>query len=105
MPIFDYACTHCSIVHERLVWPSERDDVQRCTCGSDMRQVFTGRAPSMVPDSIPGGMVLENLTKTPQRFYSRTEIKDAMRAANVEQKVRHVGEPGSDKSRYTSRWV
>jgi len=56
-------------------------------------------------DSIPGGMVIENLGPHPQTFYSRSEFKRAMDAAGVEQHVRHVPKPGSDKSDHTTRWV
>jgi len=56
-------------------------------------------------DSIPGGMVIENLGPKPQKFYSRSEFKQAMAAAGVVQKVRHVPDQGSDKSKHTVRWI
>lgn len=60
---------------------------------------------TIVPDSIPGGVVIENLSSTPKRYYSRSEIKLACEVAGVKPMVRHVGAPGSDKSPYTTRWV
>ena len=104
MPIFDYCCAHCGLMFEELSTYADRDAV-RCACGGATERIYVGRAPTMIPDSIPGGRVIENLTPTPKRFYSRTDIKDEMRARGVESRVRHVGEPGSDKSRHTSRWV
>lgn len=59
----------------------------------------------MRPDSIPGGVLIENLTAQPKRFYSHTEIKDQMRASGVERHVKHRGAPGSDKSPHTQRWI
>ena len=49
--------------------------------------------------------VIENLSPQPKRYRSRSELKRDMDAAGVEHRVRHIGEPGSDKSRHTSRWV
>lgn len=57
------------------------------------------------PDSIPGGMVIENLGPKPQTFYSKSDYKAAMAAAGVRPFVRHVPEQGSDKSKVTQRWV
>lgn len=59
----------------------------------------------MIEDSIPGGLVVENMSATPQKFYSKSEYRDAMRAANLKQEIRHVPLPGSDKSPHTSRWI
>ena len=56
-------------------------------------------------DSIPGGMVIENLSPRPQKFYSKSEFKRAMELAGVEQKVHHVGLQGSDKNPHTQRWI
>ena len=36
-----------------------------------------GEAPGVVGDDIPGGVVLDHLTPTPQKFYSKTDIKRA----------------------------
>ena len=60
---------------------------------------------SVVADTIPGGMVIENLSPHPQTFYSKSDFKAAMAAAGVEQHVQHRGLPGSDKSPHTQRFV
>lgn len=57
------------------------------------------------PDSIPGGMTVENMGPTPQTFYSKSEWKAAMRAQGLVQKVQHKPLPGTDKSAHTSRWI
>lgn len=59
----------------------------------------------MRPDTIPGGVVIENLTKKPTRYYSRSAIKLAQEVAGVVPHVRHIGTPGSDKSPHTTRWI
>lgn len=58
----------------------------------------------VVSDSIPGGLTIENLGHTPVTVYSHSERKDIMRARGLREQVRHVGEPGSDKSPHTTRW-
>lgn len=37
----------------------------------------TGQAPGVIPDDIPGGVEIRHLSATPERFYSKTEIKRA----------------------------
>ncbi len=61
--------------------------------------------PSVVDDSIPGGMVIENMGPEPRTFYSRSEHKRAMKELGLTPKVRHVGVAGSDKSPHTQRWI
>lgn len=41
----------------------------------------------------------------PVRFRSRQERKRYLNEHNLQEFVRHVGEPGSDKSSKTTRWV
>jgi hypothetical protein len=56
-------------------------------------------------DEIPGGQVIENLSPTPQRFYSKSAIKRAAEAKGLVQVVRHAPERGTDKSKHTQRWI
>ena len=105
MPVYDFACTACGLAEERIVSMASRD-AQTCTrCHAPLTRCFIGRAPTMIPDSIPGGVVVENLTPQPKRFYSRTEINDEMRVHGVRAHVRHVGVQGSDKNPHTTRWI
>lgn len=59
----------------------------------------------VIPDSIPGGLVLENLGPQPVKVYSHSERRMLMAKAGLREQVRHVGVPGTDKSPHTSRWV
>jgi hypothetical protein len=62
--------------------------------------------PTVVDDSIPGGMTVENMgTPTPLTFYSKSEWRREMKARGLVNMVRHVPEQGSDKSAHTQRWV
>jgi hypothetical protein len=56
---------------------------------------------SAVADSIPGGMVVENMSHTPFTVYSQTEFKAAMAEHKVELRDRWAG-PGD---RYLSNWA
>lgn len=85
---------------------------ERCeTCGADVAVGSWPWCPHGTPslvvesDSIPGGMLVENLGPEPRRFYSRTEWQDAMREKGVINAVQHVGVPGTDKSPHTTRWI
>lgn len=84
-------CDRCGQTLEIADWPF---------CPHGTMRNFTVR-----PDSIPGGIVIENLTKTPTRYYSHSAIKLAQEMAGVVPHVRHVGTQGSDKSPHTSRWI
>jgi hypothetical protein len=55
-------------------------------------------------DSIPGGMVIENLGHTPVKVYSHTERLKIMRDRGLQERIEHVGMPGSDKSPVTQTW-
>jgi hypothetical protein len=53
----------------------------------------------------PGGRTFENLGDQPKTFYSPSEYRAYLRSHNIEEFVRHVPEPGSDKSRHTTSWA
>lgn len=53
----------------------------------------------------PGGKTFENLGNEPVTFYSRSEYRHYLKAHNLEECVRHVPVPGSDKSPHTSSWA
>ena len=59
----------------------------------------------VIPDTIPGGLWLENLGPTPVRVHSHSERRDLMRAHGLRESVRHVGTRDGDRSPHTSRWV
>ena len=80
------------------------------TCDDCGQELHTGSWPWcphgvsqtwVVPDSIPGGMVVENMSHEPFTVYSQTEFKAAMAAHKVELRDRWAG-PGD---RYLSNWA
>lgn len=60
-------------------------------------------------DEIPGGIEIRhglvNTDGSPRKFYSKSEIAKAAKEAGLTNVVRHVGEPGTDKSKHTVRWI
>jgi hypothetical protein len=60
---------------------------------------------SVVDDTIPGGMTIENLGTHPVTFYSRSEHKRYCKEHGFVPFVRHMPGPESDKSEHTQRWV
>lgn len=57
------------------------------------------------PDDIPGGETLENLGHNEITFYSRSEKRRWLKAHGIEEMVRHVPIPGTDKSPHTVSWT
>jgi hypothetical protein len=55
-------------------------------------------------DSIPGGMVIDNLGHKPVKVYSHTERLKLMKERGLQEAVYHVPMPGSDKSPVTQTW-
>lgn len=69
-----------------------------------------GRANSgVIGDDIPGGILIRhgicNEDGTPRRYYSKSEIIKEATKRGLVNLVEHVPEPGSDKSKHTTRWV
>lgn len=53
-------------------------------------------------DEIPGGVWLENYGPTPVQVFSHSERRAIMKARGLQEMVRHVGVPGTDKSPHTT---
>jgi hypothetical protein len=57
------------------------------------------------PNDIPGGETLHNVAADPVTFYSRSEKRRYLKEHGLEEMVRHVPVPGSDKSEHTTSWT
>lgn len=73
-------------------------------CGGKTERIYLGGY-GVIPDEIPGGLVVENLGHEPVKVYSKSELKFEAEKRGLSQKVRHIGSPGSDKNPNTSRWI
>ena len=47
----------------------------------------------------------EHLGHTPIHLTSRSEKKRLLKERGLQEFVRHIGAPGSDRSKHTTRWV
>lgn len=58
-----------------------------------------------VTDEIPGGVLIENLGPQPIRVYSHSERLRIAKERGLQEVIRHVPVPGTDKSPYTRSWA
>lgn len=113
MPMYDRLCQSCGLLREDLLEPISRSGPIPCGCGGVLvRSIATGRfhkASGVAPDLIPGGIEIKHgicwPDGTPRRYDSRSEMKRVARDLGVENMVRHVTPPDSDKAKHTTRWV
>lgn len=99
MPVFDYQCAACDAIDEDYV-PSYNTPPPPChACGSIERaKIWAGKGALMIPDTVPGGFIIENIDRKPMRFDSKSEYKAALLARGLTNDgFKHVGEQGSDK--------
>lgn len=102
MPRFDQHCLVCPWEDEIVVrW----DEHPICpACGGSTERLWRSSA-AVIRDTIPGGVVIENLDHLPVTVYSQSQLKREMAQRGLQPMVRHVGLQGSDKSPQTSRWI
>lgn len=64
---------------------------------------------NVITDDIPGGIEIKHgichEDGTPRKFYSKSDIAKAAKAAGLVNRVEHVTAPGTDKSPHTTRWI
>ena len=76
-----------------------------------MQRAWLTKVAAVIPDDIPGGVLIHNTIchpdGTPKRYYSKSEMKRAAAAKGYHNHVEHVPSPGSDKNRqnHTTRWI
>lgn len=102
MPMFDFRCEHCDYEWEGFVHREHHMLCPKCARFAD--KIFRASA-NIIPDDIPGGLVVENLSAAPITVYSKSELRAQARARGLVPYVQHRPEQGSDKSKHTSRWV
>jgi hypothetical protein len=102
MPKFDQRCKTCDWWDEIVVPSGTHPPCP--TCGGDTERFYI-RGYGFERDEFPGGKVIENLGHEPVVVHSRSELKDAMAKRGLQEFVRHVPTPGSDKSPHTQRFV
>jgi len=105
---YRFWCDSCKETTKHLCW--DTDPVPPCaTCGGPLEgfAAQNNKAPGVIGDEIdimvPHGVCHED--GTPKRFRSKSALKQELAAKGLRECVRHVGQRGSDKSPFTTRWV
>jgi len=66
-------------------------------------------ANSVIQDSIEGGIEIRNglcnEDGSPRRYYSKSAIAAEAKRRGLTNHDTHIGAPGSDKSKFTTRWI
>lgn len=101
MPLYDRVCPHCQWSKTDCYEP--REFQLRCPeCGAQTDRQWTSM--NVIPDTFSTPLVDENIAKTTQVFYSRSERRAFMKRQGVREATRHVEFNHSDKSPHTQRW-
>ncbi len=105
MPVYDFKGITCGHVFERY---ARYDEAVPCPeCGGVTEHVWIPGTRHVIGDecdqTIANGLC--NADGTPRRFTSKAEIKKEAKRRGLTQFVQHTTKPGTDKSKWTSRWI
>ncbi len=103
MPFYDVTCEQGHVECDVLAKVEEYPPCAQC--GAPTSRLWTTRAGRGADVTWPGGKTFENLADQPQTFYSKSDYTKYLKANNIEEFVRHVPVPGSDKSPHTVSWA
>lgn len=107
--LIDITCSKCEY-RAYDVWANAGEYPACPTCGAATERLWVSTA-SAHQDSIEGGVLIEHgicwPDGTPRRYYSKSEMAQEAKRQGVVNLVRHVPNPtsGSDKAKYTTRWI
>lgn len=103
MPLFDRRCSSCGWFKADCI-ERAADRERACpACGAATAREWNS-PPAMIPDTYETPVVDTVMDKEPHVWTSRSQHRDAMRARGIVEGVQHLGSPGSDKSKHTTRW-
>lgn len=106
--MYDRRCAKCEAVTLDCWEPIDTGSLP-CSCGGETTRVWIGKGAAVIPDDIPGGLLVRhaicNEDGSPRRYYSKSEMKREAAARGWENNVVHKPDPGSDRSKHTSRWI
>ena len=99
----DLKCSACDWT-QRDHWMRKGDALPACDdCQAPtVRAWLMGSFPTIIGDEMH--YVDHNMASKPITFTSKAERKRMMKQLGLQEKIRHVGLPGSDKSPITKAW-
>ena len=108
MPIYDKECTACKRVESDVYEPITAP-VAACACGGQMvRAPWRSMKSANVISDECDVMIQHGICNddgTPRHYTSKADMRREAERRGLENHVVHIGERGSDKSRFTSKWV
>ena len=60
--------------------------------------------PNVIADGVPGGFVVENLSREPETFYSRSDWRRRVKELGVRHRDEFCSAPGTDKNPNCVKW-
>ena len=103
MPRYSQHCCACAWQDDIFVPVGTHPPCPQC--GGQTERLWSGTSAGVTQDSWEGGKTFENLGHDPVTLYSRSELKRELKARGLQEMVRHVPVPGSDRSPHTSNWA
>jgi hypothetical protein len=99
----DLKCTACDWT-KRDHWDRRGAAYPACeTCGAATERAWLmGSFPAIHGDEMD--FTDHNMTSQPIRFTSKSERRRVMKQLGIQEKIRHVGVQGGDRSPHTTRW-
>src|SRR5262245_39237850 len=103
MPKYDFICPSGHVQADRIVPYGTRPACPEC--GGATEIVWLSSFPNVIPDSVPGGFVVENMTREPETFYSKSEHRRRVKELGLRIGDDFCSAPGTDKSKHTVKWT
>lgn len=104
MPFYDRRCTGCEWKAVDVLEPITLAISVVCpVCHEPTERAWLSAPPNVIGDECD--FTSNNGEKTPIRFRSKADHKRWLREKGYVVKDSHVGEAGSDKSKFSTRWV
>lgn len=108
MPMYDRTCPEKHIMLDCWERINHMEPVLCQECGQPTERTWFQHPAAVIADDIVGGVWIRhgicNPDGTPKKYWTKSDIREAAKKKGMIQAVRHVGEPGSDKSKHTVKW-
>lgn len=103
MPKYDFVCPAGHEQENVIVPYGTRPPCPNC--GGATEIIWKSSFPNIINDDVPGGFTIHNMSAQPETFYSKSEHRRRVKELGLTVRDTHVGQDGTDKSKFTSRWV